>query len=886
MIKIFLVVILKRGQYRGQLGELQDYLGVSEVPEDDLIVLEDAQLEGSCQWFTWKRQFQAWRDSYPGALSHYWLRAPPATGKSIMAAHIIRNLEAVNANCSYYFFKHNETAKLSLSGCLRSLAYQMALFDLRIRHRLLLMKNNGIQFDKNNELAVWRKLFLSGIFEVSLDRPHFWVIDALDECNSQHSIVTMLNKVSASFPLRVFMTSRPTSEMIRHFSQLEDLVYTDHITVNDTRGDIELYLQANMGNLTLQNEAYRQKVTETILEKSNGSFLWVVLVVEEMRSAFSEPDIQQVLDEVPRGMDALYERALDLMSRTNRGKHLIKAILLWTVCAIRPLTLEELEYALKLDTGETVLALGGFITSTCGHLVHIDIMGRVSLVHETVRAFILRQQLIAEFVFKAADGHGRIADVCLEYLSSGEMKPPRSPRLMQMYRAKSAKRSPFADYACLYFSQHLRRSHSEDTHRSIGLSNFLGGNVTSWIEYVARTRNLHCLTRTAKDLKNFLQARAKYHSPIGKDVQLVDSWQSDLVRLAAQFGRNLVECPSAIFWLIPPFCPPKTAIGTLVGSTPHGITVCGLSPSVWSDRTSCIHYQERQTRAIASAGATFAVGLSDKSIKLYSNSTSQEIQQLIGTQPAKGLSFSNSGKLLAATSVHYVTLFNLESGQLMWQNRLPQECLTLMFTDQDKVLQLVTKGGILSTFSVSDGLKLSFIALNTPPNEDGEAGFSRTYTSAAFSLELNMVAAVQRGRPIGLYDIGDGSFFGHCARETDIELEQIGHALLWVCDFVFNPNPAINSIATLYHDGNLVAFDPCELAVSAHVQADAQTLACSPDGHTLATGSATGTIQIFQSESLNLIYRVVASDYSIRALVFSSDSLRFLDIRGSQCNIW
>lgn len=886
MAEIFLVVTFKREQYRSQLRELQEYLGVSEIPEDDLIVLEDTQLEGSCQWFTWKKHFQAWRDSHPGALPHYWLSAQPATGKSVIAAHVIRNLEAINANCSYYFFKHNDTTKVCLSTCLRSLAYQMALVNIRIRHRLLLMKDDGVRFDKNNELAIWRKLFLNGIFEVSIDRPHFWVVDALDECSSQCSIVTMLNKASGAFPLRLFMTSRPTSDIVRDFSQLENLVYTDGLTVDDTRNDIELYLRANLENQTFQDKVYYRKITETILEKSHGSFLWVVLVVKEMRSAFSESDIQQVLEEVPHGMDALYERALALMSQTNRGKHLIKAILLWTVCAIRPLAIGELEQALKLDTGETVLVLEGFIASNCGHLVHVDKIGRVSLVHETVRAFILRRELKSEFAVEKAIGHGRIADVCLQYLSSDQMKPPRSQKLMHMYHAKSAKRSPFVDYACLYFSQHLRRSHSEDTQRFIGLSNFLGGNVGTWIEYVARVRDLHCLTRTAKDLKSFLQARAKYHPPIGRDVQRVDNWQSDLIRLAAQFGRNLIECPSAIFWLIPPFCPPKTAIRAQFESIPHAITVSGLSAGVWSDRTSSIHYQERQTRAIAYADSTFAVGLSDKSINFYSTSTCQEIQQLIGTQPAKLLSFSSSGKLLAATSVHYVTLFNLDNGQRMWQTRLPQECLTLLFTDRDRVLHLVTKGGVILSFSVSDGLRLSLVALNEPSDEDEEAGFRRIYTSAAFSIELNMVAAVQRGRPIGLYDVEDGSFFGHCVRETDTEVERIDHALLWVCDFVFNPNPAINIIAALYHDGNLVAFDPCELAVRACVQADAQTLACSPDGHTLATGSATGTIQLFECESLNLLYRIVASDYSIRALVFSSDSLRFLDVRGSQCNIW
>lgn len=878
---------LQHDWHRSQLRELQNYLGVSELPEDDLTNLEDARLEGSCQWFTWKKHFLAWRDSHPDTLPHYWLSAQAATGKSVMAAHVVRNLGDINADCSYYFFKHNDAAKASLSVCLRSLAYQMALTNLCIRQRLLTLKNDNVLLDKEDELALWRKVFLGGVFEVSLGRPHFWVIDALDECNSQNSIVSLLRKAKEGFPLRVFMTSRPTIDIIRSVSQLEDLIYADKMTAEDTRHDIELYLRVHMKNIPLQNEASCQKVIEAILEKSGGSFLWVVLVLEEMRSAFSEADIQQILEEVPQGMEALYERTLALMSRMSRGKHLIKAVLLWTLCVIRPLTVKELEHALKLDTGESILDLQKFIASTCGQFIHVDKNGRVLVIHETVRGFLLRQDLESEFAIDKNEGHGRIADISLQYLCCDEMKPPRAQKLMHIYRAKVAKRSPFAEYACLYFSQHLRRSHSENMQRFINLCTFLKGNVCSWIEHMARTGNLQYLIRTAKDLKVFLHARSKYHSPIEKEMQRVDSWELDLIRLATQFGRILTEYPSAIFWLVPPFCPPMTAIGAQFGSTPHGIVVEGLSSMTWSDRISCIYYRDRQTRALACADTTFAVGLSDKLIKLYSRSTCQEVQQLSNSQPAKILTFSNSGKRIVVSSVHYVTMFDVDTGEQLWQTRLPQECLTIRFADQDRILWLISKGGILSSFSVADGSRLSLLSLNNPSDsEDTGAGFRRIFTCAAFSFELKMVAALQRGRPIGLYDMEDGTFFGFCNRESYSELERTDFALLWICDFVFNPNPETSSLAVLYHDGTLVLFDPCELAIKTYVQADAQILACSSNGRVLATGNDTGTIQIFEFESLELIYKVIASDHAIRSLAFSFDGLRFLDIRGSQCNIW
>jgi WD40 repeat protein len=45
-------------------------------------------------------------------------------------------------------------------------------------------------------------------------------------------------------------------------------------------------------------------------------------------------------------------------------------------------------------------------------------------------------------------------------------------------------------------------------------------------------------------------------------------------------------------------------------------------------------------------------------------------------------------------------------------------------------------------------------------------------------------------------------------------------------------------------------------------------------------------IQLFEFETLKLIYRINSWDYGIRSLAFSQDGLRFIDIRGSQCNVW
>lgn len=801
-----------------------------------------------------------------------------------MAAHVIRYLEDTHRACSFFFFKHDDGSKASLGSCLTSIAYQMARTEPAVLQQLLVMQAEGIRLDKNNPLALWRKVFVNGILETLLSRQHFWVIDALDECSDSISITSLLEKLSPGLAPRVLMTSRSTFETLKNLEALKDLAYQYEMTAADTCHDIDLYVRSHTKDAMFENSSLRQRIIETIIAKSCGSFLWAVLVLEEIQSAFSEAGIWRVLDDVPQGMNALYSRSLKLLSEVNREKHIIKAILIWVVYAVRPLSIGELQHALKLDIGENILSLREALLTRCGNLVQVDKHSRVSVVHETARAFLLQGE--SEFAVAKAAGHNRIADVCLAYLNSEEFRPPRSQKLMHLYRAKAAKRSPFAGYACLYFSHHLRRSQSDNVQRFSTLSTFFGGNVSCWIEFIAQASAISVLTQTAKDVKGFLQARSKCYPPLGEDVQRVENWHQDLIRLATQFGQNLIDCPPSIFWLIPPLCPPGTAIGAQFGKSNHVMTVSGLSSALWSDRTASIHYNDRQTRQLACADAYFAVSLSNKSVELYSRSTCQRVLQQNLDQSAKFMTFSSTERLLAICTAHFIMVYRVDDAQILWKTRLPQECIALSFVEDDQTIWLATKGGAIFSFSVADGSRLSSALLEAPSDADTDLAFRRVFTCASISLDLSIIAAAQRGLPIGLYDMESGTFIGTCERETDREIEQASYSLSHIQDLVFSTSSKISLLGALYHDGDLVSFDPSELVVVARVRANAQTISCSSNGRLLVTGDANGTIQVFEFDSLRLVYRVVGSNFPIKKIAFSGDGLRFYDIRGSQCNVW
>jgi WD40 repeat protein/pimeloyl-ACP methyl ester carboxylesterase len=876
----------KREEQQKQLRLLERYLGVQEISEDDLAAYEERQIEGSCEWLTSSKTFCDWRDGHAPSNAVFWVNGQPGSGKSFIATHVVKSLEDLNMDTSYFFIRHGDKSCSNLESCLRSLAFQMALMNFNVREEILAMQENEIRLDRDEPRALWRKLFVSGIFRATFQRTQYWVIDGLDECYNPSALFPLLANLDSRVPLRICITSRTTPPIQKGFSQLQN-VTMETASQENTLGDIKLYVKNKIDELHIDRIEYRHKITSTIIEKSEGCFLWVVLVLEELENAFSESDIDLILKEVPVGMDPLYERILEGMSQASRGKQLAKAILMWSTCATRALTIEELEAALQIQTkDEGIFALEKFISSTCGNLAYVDRYRKVRMIHQTAKEFLLRDDLNSEFAIRGRDTHSELADTCLHYLICDEMKAPRNRKLITPTEQRVKKRSPFADYACTSFSDHLRRADTANDSYMVLLDKFFRSNVLSWIEAVAAKGTLSALILTAKNLRGFLESREKNRGPIGTQFQLAANWSTDLRRIAAKFGRNLSESPTAIYWLIPPFCPLESSIKVQFGSSHVGVSVTGLSNTVWNDRLACKTYGSEQASSTACSDKHFAVGLSSGTIHLYFQDTCQEARVLKHSgrrDPAKFMVFDTSGGLLLCAGVRAIRLWNTANGAQVWSSTLSVPPVAILFSDGDTMVVSISNQNAITTRDVSTGKIISSTTRHNP-FETQQLGFRRPIDCAAISPEHNLVSVVYRGLPIAIYTMDDNEFLGSCARE---EGAREGRGDIALLSMIFNPNPELNLIAALYLDGDLALYDTVELELVELVNgADAKSLAASPAGRTLATGDAGGVIQIYDFETLRLLYRIVAADQPIRSMSFSTDGMRLLDVRGTHSNVW
>ena len=870
----------------GQLSLLSTALDTSDAVEDDFIGVESRRVSGSCEWLMEKENFKRWRDCSSEA-KIYWVSAKPASGKTVLSGYIIKYLKEQDKDCAFYFFDSGNKAKATISSCLRSMAWQMAAKHSEVLTTVLEVYRKDDQLAKADYRTIWRKLFLDGITKVKLDRPQHWVVDALDECRSDVELVPLLLKFSEMFNVRLVITSRSRYETYGRTISTKTTVISEEISTDDTKSDIVKYLNENVELLPAVDEGGHQSTIIQIVEKSAGCFLWVKLILEELRHVHTSAEVHQVLEEVPSDMDELYKRILNSMSKAPYGKALAKAILTWTVCSARPLTTQELYYALQLDIKDSIDRIEKSITASCGQLVYIDSKSCVHMVHQTARDFLLQSSLDSEFRIDRRAGHKRLLMTCLQYLCGNEMKAPRHRKLSVQNLVRP--RCEFSTYACNALHEHIRHTSSTDDDVFFALIKFLNSiNILSWIEYLAQVPDLICIIQTGRSLRNYLQRRSRSISPIGKDMTTLDSWSIDLVRLVAKFGKTLSASPASIFYLIPPFCPPESAPRKQFAASARGITVVGLSATSWDDCLSTIVRPSEQLTAVSCCKTYFAIGSSNGRIAVYDEMTCQEIQDLHHGEPVRTLQFGQTGAVIASSGMKTICLWNVESWQKIWQQDIMRDCLSLYFTDEDRLLLGALRNNQLMIWDCASGL-LTDVA-DWTENDDGQQNHAyRRPISAAICVESSLLAVVYRGQDILIWDIESNVPYDTYAKDTGSSRNSsaISNIKAFVTGgLVFSADPNVTLLAASYSDGDLVLFEITEGIIKEKVLANAQILASSPNGRTLAAADSTGRIQIFDFETLRLLHHISPNDNNIKALTFSADNSCLLDIRGSECRVW
>lgn len=442
--------------------------------EDDMDVARKLRYQGTCEWVLSMPQFNRWLGAAaPSEYSFLWVYAIPGAGKTVLTAFLIESQTIIFPAAPlliYFFFKNTDADKNTPTAAVRSLVYQVYRHLLNSNGDVVSMLTEAInksgQTNSKSFSSLWNLLvrLASHIPQLVI------VLDAVDECNDAGNLLRYLLQFSRDAPVKIMCTSR------REKKQLQELETAPsfEIRLEQVSEDIRVFIDYKVSKSPkLSHPLVKSSVIQVLQNNNRGMFLWVALMIKELKSKFSFHEIKKSLESIPDGLSEVYERILMRLQSSLRSsaREFCCRLLKWIVCATRPLKLQEIREALQIDyaasdflgSDETLLYSIRDIELVCGSLIVIR-GGTVELVHLSAKNYLQKipldyeiPRMLTDFFVDSQKSSSSLALHCTSYLLNycqpGDL-PPKDICQWADSTIESKAKLPLLEYACSNWLAH------------------------------------------------------------------------------------------------------------------------------------------------------------------------------------------------------------------------------------------------------------------------------------------------------------------------------------------------------------------------------------------------------------------------------------------------
>ena len=305
--------------------------------------------------------FVQWLETPPASHGLYWVSGKPGSGKSTLMRYIsedkrtrdsltiwAKSKPILDASC-FFWLSGTETQK-SLNGLLRSLLYDLLMLVPSLISKVAPWRWRAADFGSN--LPAWTNSELLEAFQEFVKRAGqahclFILIDGLDEydgdLDQQTELLTFLISLSQSEAVKVCVSSRHYPIFQTTFEGYPTLKLE-----NLTRNDIKVFVEDRLGDLKdfkLLQQIYPLDSAELVSEvvnKAQGVFLWVYLVIRSLRQGVIDGDsmaaLTRRLEEIPDDLNEFFQRIINGIPRQQR-KYASLYFRIMLVSSVKPLLL-------------------------------------------------------------------------------------------------------------------------------------------------------------------------------------------------------------------------------------------------------------------------------------------------------------------------------------------------------------------------------------------------------------------------------------------------------------------------------------------------------------------------------------------------------------------
>ncbi|KAI3325623.1 hypothetical protein HD806DRAFT_490791 [Xylariaceae sp. AK1471] len=266
----------------------------------------------------------------------YWIRGKAGSGKSTLMRFLVEHPETAKTLskwaserklviASHFFWYAGNAVQKSREGLFRTLLFQILrqipdLIETLFPSRWSSADADLDMWSEDELVQALKKLPL----ESGLPFRFCVFVDGLDEYTAgakryhgdYQELINLLLGLSTSPVIKVCISSRPWTPFDRAFGKSKNKIQLEDLTKDDIKVYVLDRFQASGHFQALARADPRCKaLRDSIVEKAQGVFLWVYLVIDSLlRGASSEDnfdDLQLRLNQIPAGLEEYFKLMLD-----------------------------------------------------------------------------------------------------------------------------------------------------------------------------------------------------------------------------------------------------------------------------------------------------------------------------------------------------------------------------------------------------------------------------------------------------------------------------------------------------------------------------------------------------------------------------------------------
>ncbi|EJF57233.1 WD40 repeat-like protein, partial [Dichomitus squalens LYAD-421 SS1] len=857
------------------------------------------------------------------------------TGKSSVAHSIGVYLGTRRRLGSFFGFNRAFQADRPLTSVFSTIAHDLANWNSDFRCALAaVLHDEGHLIGSVDIAKQWEGLILKPLKTVTLVRPVLLVIDAFDESSSADAperrlLLKHLTEGSGKLPpnFRILITSRPEHDVMRVVGRSnDDHLRLSHMILDDNKDeampDIECYVRHT---LAPDDPEFEEPLDSTdvreLAAKAEGLFQWAATACRAILQKPAGRPLKRRFDlfmiAVSQGgvssLDGLYRTILeDLFASDDQYlMEQFRSVMAQMLCASSPLSVESLAEICRLATGAQEDEVNVLVKDMGSLLSGIYIKKSPIRPHHTsFRDFLTDKGRSKEWFVDLAAGHPVMALGCFRVmnnrLSFNICRLKTSHTLNRDIADLEARLSisvpQSLSYAACNWKDHLATTHPPDLQQE--LSRFLRDKLLFWFELLSLLKSIN---RAAPSLEAALKGYDDAESDSSKELLL------DAISFIRRFANAIAQSAPHVYMSALPFSPAFSRVRTNYLPRFPFLPFVDRVRNGWPQDQAILSRHTAAIRSVAYSpdGRRIVSGSADTTLRAWDAETGEAICELSCGCQVLGLAFSPDGRhVAAALSDSTVRIWDPMTGEVVgeplrghprsvWCVAYSPDGLRLVSGDDDgRICVWLTQTLGMANQSIHDHASCVRCVAFSPNSQyiasgshdhvvrvwdtiEGQAvgkpfvGHTDRVTSVLFSVDGLRIVSGSRDSTIRIWDFETqqmGPFVGHSDAVEAVSFSPDGH-------HVVSGSPD-GTIRIWSVDESMSVESPGDVSSEwpdSALTSSVTSLAYSPDGRRIISGSEDGTINVWDADAGKSIggHLKGHSDFITRVR-FSPDGTRFV----------